>query len=163
MPAAITPVTVEGLKEFRAALRALGPEWGRMLSKAHRNIAKRVAATAKAKAQAYGPQQVRMAGAIKGSGRQTGAYIRVAQSDRYPFANVAFWGETKRTGWYGRMWAAGVRGRAQSLPWVGSSWDVGDANEGPYAVNAAIHDDMPEILRDYSRALDDLFHKAFPD
>lgn len=163
MAATVSPVTVEGLKEFRAALRALGPEWGRMLSKTHRDIAKRITANAQAKAQAYGPQQARMAKAIKGSGTQTGAFIKVAQSSRNPYANVAFWGQMKRTGWYGRMWAAGVRGKAQSLPWVGSDWDVGSASEGPYAINAAIHDAIPEIMREYSAALDGLFHKAFPD
>lgn len=154
---------VEGLKEFRAALRQLGPEWGRMLSKAHRTIAKRAAAAAQSRARGIGAQQQRMAGSIKGSGTQTSASVRVAQSTRYPYASVAFWGQTKRTGWYARLWAMGVRGAAQSLPWVGNDWEVGAHGQGPYAINDAIADELPSIMADYSRMLDDLFQKAFPD
>lgn len=164
MAATIAPAQVEGLKEFRAALRQLGPQWGRMLSKTHRDIAKKVAATAQSYARGTGKQQARMAAAIKGSGTQSGAAITVNQSTRHPYANVAFWGQTKRTGWYAAIWAAGHHdGRAQALPWVGSDWQVGVSGEGPYAINDAIEAELPGVMDTYRRELDALFFRAFPD
>lgn len=163
MASASSAVQVEGLAELRKALRVMGPEWGRMLSKTHREIAKRTAALARSKAGGVGRPQARMSGAIKGSGTQTAASITVSQSGRHPFANPAFWGQTKRTGWYASIWAAGHHdGRAQALPWVGSDWDVGVAGQGPYAINDAIADELPKILDTYGEELDALFRAAFP-
>ncbi len=155
------PVEVQGLAEFRRALRAMDPAFTRELSKTHREIAKRAGVASRAKAQGLGPQQRREAGAIGWSGTMTGAVVRVAQSARYPFANPAFWGRMRRTGWYASKWATSHSGRAQGLPWVGSSWDVGVRGQGPYAINDAIADELPSIMKDYSAALDDLFRRAF--
>lgn len=154
---------VKGLAEFRRALRTMGPEWGRALSKVHRKIAKDVALKARSNAGGFGRQQARMAGAIKWSGVQTAARITVAQTARHPFANVAFWGQTKRTGWYGRLWAAGVRGKAQALPWVGSDWEVGTRGQGPYVINETIAAELPGVMETYEEELERLFYRAFPD
>lgn len=155
------PVEVQGLTEFRRALRAMDPAFARELSKTHRGIAKRAGMASRTKAQSLGAPQRREAGAIGWSGTMTGAVVRVSQSARFPFANPTFWGRTSRTGWYAEKWAASHSGRAQGLPWVGSSWDVGVRGQGPYAINDAIADELPSIMKDYSEALDDLFGRAF--
>jgi hypothetical protein len=155
---AVQAVSVAGLKELRRDLKALGPQWGRELSKVHREIAKDVQGKAQSTARGMGRQQSREAGAIKASGTQSAAALSVVQSSRYPFANVAFWGKIKRTGWY-----AGGHGRAQSLPWVGNTWQVGVKGEGPYALNEAVADRLPQIMHNYEQMLDALMHRAFPE
>lgn len=155
---AVQAVSVDGLKELRRDLKALGPQWPKELTKLHKEIARTVQVAAVANAAGMGRMQRKEAGAIKASGTQDSAALRVAQSSRYPFANPAFWGKIKRTGWY-----AGGHGRAQSLPWVGSDWQVGVKGEGPYALNDAVADKIPEIMREYGHMLDELFHRAFPE
>lgn len=155
---AVAAVSAVGLKELRKELKALGPQWPKELSKVHRAIAKDVQGRAKSNAPGVGRQQARMAGAIKASGTATGAALTVTQSGRYPYANVAFWGKIKRTGWY-----AGGHGAAQSLPWVGANWDVGVNGQGPYALNDAVADELPKTMVAYDRMLTDLLHRAFPE
>ncbi len=155
---AVQAVSVAGLKELRRDLKALGPQWPKELSKLHKAIAKTVQVQAQSNARGMGRQQRKEAGAIKASGTQSGAALSVTQSSRYPFANPAFWGKIKRTGWY-----AGGTGRAQSLPWVGSAWEVGAKGEGPYALNDAVAEKLPEIMQSYERMLDDLLHRAFSE
>lgn len=155
-------VRVEGLDEFRKALRQLGPSWGRALGKVHRGVSKQVALRARSNAASVGAQQARSAGAIRWSGTAAAARITTTQGGRYPFANPAFWGQIKRTGFYADLWARTRSGRAQALPWVGSDWSVGVKGEGPYAINDAIADEMPRIVGEYGRQLDDLFKQAFP-
>jgi hypothetical protein len=157
------PIEVHGLKELRAALKDLGPQWGRELSKIHRQIAKDVAARAQDRARGMGRQQRANAGAIKGSGTASAASVRVKPTSKYPAANPAFWGQIKRSGWYAAKWAESHTGKPQSLPWVGNNWEAGVHGQGPYAVNDAVADRVPQIMDAYVEMIDDLTARAFPD
>lgn len=149
-------VEVQGFAEFRRLLKAVDPQWAKELSKANRVVAKRVALKARSYANAYGPMQRASSGAIKWSGTQAAASVKVADTTRNPFALPAFWGAKKRTGWN----AGNVR---PNLPeWVGNGWDYGVHGQGPYAINDAVADAIPEVLDDYMAMLDELFSKAFP-
>lgn len=153
--------TAKELRQFAKDLKAIGPEWPRMLSKVHRTIAKKATEKAVGQARGMGGIQARAAGALKGSGTQQAATIKVDAKGSTRFANVAFWGAKRRTGWY-----AGINspnGRRQHPTWVGASWEPGVAGQGPYAINDAIAAYGDELLQDWRDGLDELTKKAFPD
>lgn len=157
---AASSITVTGLKEFRAALKAIGPEWPKQLTKANKTIANEVAAMARGAASGGAPIQARAAGAIKGRGTQTSASVAVSGGKGLPMANVAFWGVKRRLGWFARQRYAG---QSQHMPkWVGNSWEVGGPG-GPYAINPTIAANLPHILDTYQDALMELAARAFTD
>jgi len=151
--------SIRGIREFRRALKGVGPEWARELRVVHKRIADMVVPHAQARAQAMGGVQAEAAGAIKGKANQREARIGVGPTAAVPFANVAFWGAKKRTGWYARY-----RYKDSPAPqhpaWVGNSWDVGEPGGGPYAINPAIADDREEVLAEYLRMIDELAERA---
>ena len=151
--------TSRGIKEFRRALRELGPEWSRELRVVHKKIADIVAPHAQARAHAMGGVQSKAASAIKGRANQREARIAVTSSASTPFANVAFWGAKKRTGFYARHRYKDSTAR-QHPPWVGNAWDVGEPGGGPYAINETVAADRTEILDDYLNMIDDLARRA---
>lgn len=154
-------VHVEGLNELRSALRQVGPEWPKHLRAVHLKIAKRMAVIAAAFARAMGGVQAKAASAIKGRASQRDAKIGVRNSRGIPFAAVAFWGAKRHTGWYAkRQYASGP---AQHDPWVGNSWEVAVAGQGPYAINDALASHSPQIVEWYGDMVDDLMREAFPE
>lgn len=154
------PTSAE-LRQFAKDLKAIGPEWPRMLSKVHRTIAKKATEKASARASSMGGIQAKASGALKGSGTQQAATIKVDANGSTRFANVAFWGAKKRTGWYAHI--NSPNGRPQHPKWVGSSWEPGVAGQGPYAINDAIAEYGEELLDDWRKGLTELTAKAFPD
>jgi hypothetical protein len=153
-------VTVTGLKEFRAALKAVGPEWPKALRQVNKIVADEVAALARGEAAGGNAIQSRAASAIKGRATQKTASVAVSGGKSVPFANVAFWGVKRHLGWFARP---RYRALSQNLPkWVGNAWDVGGPG-GPYAINPAIREAMPRIVEHYQDALLDLARRAFND
>lgn len=156
-------VEIIGLKEFRKALKAVGPEWPRELSKANREIAKIGERVSQNEARSMGGIQRRAANAIKGSANVREARIQVKPSagKRNPtaMARVAFWGAKKRTGWY----RSKPQGKPQHPKWVGSKWEVADLNSGPYAINAALARHLDDIVAAHRAAIDRLAAAAFSD
>lgn len=152
-------VEVQGLAELRRELRRLeNPrEWTKELGRVQRDVAKKAAGWAQTSAKGMGGPQSHFATAIRGRGGVTGARIVVAR----PEANAAFWGAKKRTGWYARYRYSQSTGQ-QHPRWVGASWDVAKAGEGPYAINASLAARMPEIERMYLAGIDALTKRAFP-
>lgn len=145
-----------GLKEFRAALKAMGPEWPRELRAVHRKIATEGARRSSAVAAGMGGEQGHFAGAIGSASSQREARVTVR-----PQANAAFWGAKKHTGWY-----AAPRyfdSPAQHPKWVGASWEPAEFGQGPYAINDALAQYKPQMFEDYLKMIDDLAHRAFPD
>jgi hypothetical protein len=145
-------VEVVGLPAFRKQLRQLeNPRrWTTELGRVHRDLAKDVASAARGAASGMGGPQRKFAGAIVGRGGASGARIGLRGND----ANAAFWGAKQRTGWN-----AGTE--TPNLPkWVGNSWEVGAAGQGPYAINATIAARMDEILEQYGDAIDRLWGEA---
>lgn len=156
-------VNVVGLREFRKALKAVGPEWPRELSRANRKVAKIGERVSQNEARSMGGIQRRAANAIKGSAsaRESRIQIKPSSGKRNPtaMANVAFWGAKKRTGWYRTK----PQGKPQHPEWVGSNWEVADLNSGPYAINAALARHLDDIVAAHRAALDRLAAKAFTD
>jgi len=148
-------VRVEGAAEIDAALKDSRKAILREQRKANRLVAKKAEGWARADAAATGggkkgrrSQQAASANAIKGRGTATSARLQVVPGARTPFAAVAFWGMTKRTGFYARY-----RYRASTTPqsqrWVGDDWgpavQAGDRSAGPYVIADTIIDHRTEI------------------
>lgn len=153
-------ISVRGLPEFRAALKAMGPEWGPALTKTHKAIAAEGAAGAQGIAIGMGGVQAKAADRIRGKGTQQGAAI--GPSGGNGIGNVAFWGAKKRAGWYAAGKYRSSTGRQFPL-WVGNSWDTAAAEGGPYAINRALFFDLPKILELYQKMILELAKRAFPD
>lgn len=156
-------VEITGLKEFRRALRAIGPQSPEALKDAHKRLADKGAEYARAAARSMGGIQARAASAIGGRGDERAARVAVLPSSggRDKMANVAFWGALRHTGWYAAP--RYQESTAQHPPWVGADWDVAVRGEGPYAINDALADNLDELLDEYGRMLDELVAFAFPD
>ncbi len=150
---ATSGVYIYGLPELRRELKKLDNprQWTTELGRVQRRIAQQVASWARGTAEGMGGPQKVFASAIVGRGTATGARIQIAKADAY----AAFWGAKQRSGW-------NVRNETPNLPrWVGNSWDVGVAGQGPYAINDTIADRMDDIVRAYREGIDDLTAQAF--
>ena len=156
-------IEITGLREFRKALKAAGPEFPKQLTKANRDVAKIAERVSQSSARSMGGIQARAASAIKGSANARSARIQIKPSKgkRNPtaMANVAFWGAKKRTGWYRTK----PEGKPQHPEWVGNNWEVADLNSGPYAINAALARHLDDIVAAHRAALDRLAEAAFSD
>lgn len=162
----ILDVVSVDIKDFRKALRAIGPEWPKELAQAHRDIGKIGERVSQAEARRMGGVQAKAAAAIRGRGNQRDARIAIkpSTSKRNPtaMANIAFWGAKKRTGWYARPRYA-QSPKPQHPPWVDQHWEVADPNGGPYAINAALHRNWDDLQAAYTAAIGRLVSRAFPD
>lgn len=156
-------VNIQGLREFRKALKAIGPEWPRELTRVNREVAKIAERVSQSEARRMGGVQAKAANAIKGSATARFSRIQIKPSSSKragtAMANVAFWGAKRRTGWY----ATKKAGKPQNPEWVGANWEVADLNSGPYAINAALARHMDDILAAHIAGLDRLAAAAFPD
>lgn len=117
---------------------------------------------AEARAEASTPLERKMAPAIKGSatvGR--GARLQISKTKSREAAWAAFWGQTRRSGWFAAGRYREYSGRDQGFKrWVGASWGVGQQGEGPYALNPAIAKNRAELEKrmraGFQRALDQI-------
>jgi hypothetical protein len=163
----VSALTIEGLPAFRKALKQLGPEWPKELTRAHRDIAKIAERVSQAEARRMGGVHAKAAGAIRGTGNMRNAKVGVkpSRSKRAgtAMANVAFWGALKRTGHPNFVSGGEKSGKRQHPIWVGDTWDAAVAGQGPYAINTALARHMDDIQDAYMAALDRLASAAFPD
>ena len=149
-------VQVRGLREFQAELRAADPKLARSLRVANREIAEKVADRVRAKATSRGGVAKHAAPAIVGRGEQRAAKIAIAKGTRFKMADGAFFGALQYR---------------QFPAWVGNqyldAWPVGANDEGPgrgpYAINPAIYESIPEIEDFYLNAFEAAAARAFPD
>jgi hypothetical protein len=159
-------VTVQGLRDFRAALKAAGNDLPKELRLGLSEVAQIAQRVSIAEAHRMGGIQSKAAKAIKGAATQSEARVQInkSKSKRNPtaFANIAFWGAKKRTGWYA-FDKYGQSNTQQHPPWVGNKWEVLNPTEGPYALNAALARHEGEILAALTAALDRLIAEAFPN
>lgn len=144
-------ITVEGLKEFRAGLRKMGPEVRKQFAKELKELAEESAIDARGAAQGGTRQQQRAAYNVVGSGNLAGGSVVVTAGNDIPYALGAFFG--------------GKRPIFPGLPWVGNSWEVGVRGQGPYFINDAIADDADKFETELGKLVDDvaLRSRAFPD
>jgi hypothetical protein len=157
-------ITVEGLREFRKALKEAGDQFPAELKAAHLSVADIAARVSQAEARRMGGVQAKAAGSLRGSATATQARLQVKPSkskrNATAMANVAFWGAKKRTGWYAQKRYADSP-RVQHPEWIGNTWDVMDPSAGPYAINKALSAHQGDIYDAFDAALDRLISRAF--
>lgn len=155
-------VEIRGLREFRAALRAMGPEWAGALKEAHKAIGDLGANAARQVAAGMGGIQAKAKSAIGGKATAANAAVGVFPSSVDRMGNVAFWGAKRHTGWYANPRYSSSSGQ-QHPDWVGASWEPAVAGQGPYAINQALAEHLDDILDEYGNAIDQVTLRAFPD
>lgn len=159
-------ITVEGLREFRKALKEAGDQFPKELKAAHLDVANIAARVSQSEARRMGGVQAKAAASLRGSGTATQARLQIKPSkskrNATAMANVAFWGAKKRTGWYAKKRFADSP-KPQHMPWIGNTWDVMDQSQGPYAINKALHAHQGDIYQAFDSAIDRLIGRAFGD
>lgn len=161
----VSPINVQ-LDEFRRDLRTIDRKLPRVVSKAHRNMAKPVALEARS-AMAASPWRALRSHAVKGirwSGTQKAASIRLK-------AGTGAIAQERGTR-YHRLWGRRVRAstmRRRVFPaWVGNRWDIGDNatvaqfGKGGYRVAPTIAKHLPTIADRYLDYLIEAFDEAYP-
>lgn len=146
---------IVGLAELRKELRRLDDPrgWAKELTAVHRRLARTGLSWVQAEAESMGGPYARFAAGLSARGRAAGAAISVSR---------------KVAGRNGKAFIPnGVFYGSKQFPqfdrWVGNSWDVGVAGQGPYAINPAIAAHMGDIIDTYAAGIDDLTARAFPD
>ena len=124
-------IGVEGLRELSRDLRNVGHP--RLLSRAHRELSRRVALEARRAALAQGGVAAKSAPAIRWVGGATRAGVRLDASGRYPFAFGAEFGSVRYP---------------QFKPWRGSSSGAG------YFLYPTIRRELPKAADDYLDTLE---------
>lgn len=142
-------------KELKAADKALP----KRLAKVNKEAADIVASDARDRAGGEGPQESRMAGAVKAAATTGAVAINISNTSSYPYALAAFLGTKKRTGWYADDRYADSAGR-QFPDWVGASWEPGGTG-GPKPIQEAIRTNLDRVLEMHGEAVDDLLDEVF--
>jgi len=156
---ALLYMEADGLAELIAGLKASSQGLGREQRKANKRVAEEVSEWARSAARSGTRQQVRAAGAIKP--RSTQSTARLAISGGPAYAKAAFWGMSRRTGWYAAERFRESRGR-QAPRWVGNSWTAGVAGQGPHVINDALAAHVDEVEALYAAGYESALKAAFP-
>jgi hypothetical protein len=151
-------VEIKGLRDFRRELKAVSTDLPRELRRLQKDIADDVANDAQGIAASMGGVQAKAAGDIRGYARADQASVGFPSGG---IAGAAFWGTLRHTGWYAA--ARYANSPPQHPEWVGNSWEPGERGQGPYAINDALADMLPDLDDRYLDMIEDLAHAAFPD
>lgn len=141
-------VEIKGLKELVAGLRKADRDLPKAVSKAHREIARKVAAEARRRAPA---RSGRLRASIRPSGTARGASVRMGGA-KVPYAGVQEFGGTVPV-------RAGLKGgrRRRIKPYVGPLGSSGPwwTEEHGYFLYPAARSQREEIIREYWDTLDE--------
>jgi len=164
-------IKADGLGEMIDGLRSAQRDLRREQRRANRDVAVQAQQWARSAASRGTRQQQAMAGAIQARASATMAKLALSTAGKWGAANPAFWGQTRKFGWYGG-WYRGERvkrrtagfadGPPQGPKWVGSNWIGGVKGEGPYVLNDALADHIEEIGDLYLDAYERALKAAFP-
>lgn len=143
-------VHVEGLREFQRGLRDMDRDLAREFRDALADVGRKSAEEGRYRAQGGTRQQAAAAYNIENRATMKAATISIGNGNNLPFAVGAFFGA--------KAWP-------QFPTWVGNSWEVGVAGQGPYHVNAAIADNVDQIEDDLGDLVEQVAvrSRAFPD
>lgn len=149
-----TQVRIEGLKEFRKDLKALGPEWARELRDLNYETAQKV--VVKARANASTKQERSVAATLKASKLVSGAQASMGGE---PYTLGAEFGAVLNIPRAGKGWKGGtIKGWNQFRPWRGNGMDAG------YFLFPAIRAETDDAaMGRYMDRLEDIARRAFPD
>lgn len=139
----LEPVRVEGLAQFQAALRNADRALSRELGQVNKRAAELVATGARSKASGLGGVAAHAAPSIKAAAEQRRSKITIGGPQHPEALGAEFGGKRRPT-------------TQQFEPWRGSGAGAG------YFLYPTIRDTADEWIRLYERALDQLFHDAFP-
>lgn len=159
VPARSSGAEVIGLAQFRRQLALAPAELASELKKAHKDLADRAAEWSRYEAASLGRQQATAIDRIRGTSTPLQARITVSNTNAVPYASAAYWGAKRHTGWYGAAKYDRSTGK-QFLPWVGNSWDVAVAGQGPYGINAALAKHMDDLVDFYDKAINSVLIKT---
>lgn len=158
----MSEVEVVGLKEFLRKLREADDRWAPELKAAHRKVADRAVDWAQFSAIGSGTRQQQQASdRIKGRGFPDRATIGVYNAGLTQYALGAFYGGSKRHGWFSDFKYNHVKKR-QFPEWVGQTWEVG-GDGGPYHINSSLRDHMDDILDFFTEVIDETVKQPFPN
>lgn len=154
MPRALSPEEVVRGFELLADPKA----WRKEARKTYRKVGTVAAKYARAAMREGDAQLAGSARAVRGTSNTTSASLGV--SNRVvPYALAATWGTKGRTGWYAAERFDG--GRPNNPPWVGASWTVATAGEGPRGINDALAAHEDELVQLFADQVLDLATRAF--
>lgn len=140
-------VRVEGLDDFRRALKALGAQWPKMLAKANHDAAELIARDAASKAGGQGGVAAKVSPSIKATTTAASASVQLG-SNAYPMALGAEFG---------------AKQYPQFKAWRGNQWEPDDANGVGYFLHPAIRETKTRFEDIYLEGIERLAHEAFPD
>ena len=140
-------IRVEGLDEFRKAMRELNPQMGRAFGAANKEVAEIVASEARAKADQLGGVHRHVKPSIKASAQQRFAAVTIG-GPKFPMALGAEFGAKRYE---------------QFPPWRGNQWPSTWVPEGVgYMIHPAIREKADQVRNEYGVAIMQLARKAFP-
>lgn len=152
---------IAGLDAFKAAIARMGSLWDAEFSLLNQKVASKAAADARTRARGGSPLEAKSASAIGERHSKDRAAVAVLPSWADRMANVAFYGAKRRTGWYDR--ARYNDSTPQHPEWVGSSWDVAVAGQGPYAINNSLAAHLKDYQEEWLDGVLGMAARAFPD
>ena len=149
---------VEGLDELARELRRIDPRLNKELTKAHKEIATKVASKAAGKVSRLGvPRAGAAAAGIRPRAGQQKATVALLGSN--PWVRAVVMGAEQH--WvFGRPVLAEGMSRRVFRPWIGADWTP---ESGLYGVSPAIASSMPNIIDTYADHIMKALSKAFPD
>lgn len=145
---------VSELKALRREIRKIkpeSPEYARKLVSINRDAAQSIINLAQSNASGMGAATRKAADAIKPRNTTNVIGVRVGG---WPGTAPNIFGAKRRTGWYAAGRYGQSRGR-QFPEWVGNSWEPGGPG-GPYALNPAIRQKLPEVMEAWGNAISEL-------
>lgn len=153
---------ITNLAEFKAAIARMGSLWDAEFSLLNQKIASKAASGARGRAGTGTPLQAKAASAIGERHSKDRAAVAVLPSALDRMANVAFYGAKRHFGWYGRS-RYNDSTTPQAPPWVGNTWDVAVAGQGPYAINNSLAAHLREYQDEWLDGVRGMARRAFPD
>jgi hypothetical protein len=159
-------IDVGDLEALRHDLAEVSKDLPRQIRLANKKAAEIMAQTTAAKAHQGTGQQAKLAPTIRAGATQMAGKV-VIGSARLPFAMAAFMGSRSRTGWFADNRFSDY-GPIQFPPWVGNQWDPGESWDGhasgePYILGDAIRSSKDQFLEEYTRLIDEVLDRAFPN
>ncbi len=136
-------IRVEGLEEFRAGLKKLGPEWPGKLGQINKRLTSMIVTDARNRASTA--QAKKAAESLKASAGAKEAIVSLG-GPGFEFALGAEFGALQYK---------------QFPPWRGNQFAPAEGGVG-YFLMPAIHDDLGKIEAAYLDAVGDLTKQAFP-
>lgn len=140
-------VHIEGLREFRAALKEAGTGWPKALGQANKQAAQIIADDASHRAESLGSTARHVASSIKAAATQQASVT--LGGDQWPMALGAEFGS---------------RRYPQFPPWRGNQWTDGEGPPGGegYFLMPAVRENKEAFMEAYGRSVDELTRDAFP-